>query len=69
MLDDRQLGPVTDKDPEWRADSVFTRAEVEQIISDPGIPPDRQVVYALELLAGLHRARPRRCAGATTIPP
>jgi hypothetical protein len=26
-LDDRQLGPVIDKDPTWRADSVFRRSE------------------------------------------
>jgi integrase len=53
VLDERQLGPLTDKDPEWRNDAVFTREEVETIISDVRIPPDRQVVYALELLAGV----------------
>jgi integrase len=53
VLDERQLGPVTDKDPEWRNEAVFARAEVETVISDPRIPPDRQVVYGLELLAGV----------------
>jgi len=53
VLDERQLGPLTDKDPEWRNDAVFTRDEVETILSDVRIPPDRQVVYALELLAGV----------------
>jgi len=53
VLDERQLGPVTDKDPEWRNAAVFTHEEVETIISDTRIPPDRQMVYALELLAGV----------------
>src|SRR5262249_48741370 len=53
VLDERQLGPLTDKDPEWRHEAVFTRDEVETIISDARIPADRQVVYALELLAGV----------------
>jgi integrase len=52
-LDERQLGPVKDRDPEWRATAVLARDEVEQIISDPRIPPDRQMVYGLELLAGV----------------
>jgi integrase len=53
VLDERQLGPVTDKDPEWRNAAVFTHEEVETIISDARIPPDRQMVYALELIAGV----------------
>jgi integrase len=53
VLDERQLGPLTDKDPEWRNEAVFARAEVETVISDPRIPFDRQVVYGLELLAGV----------------
>lgn len=52
-LDERQLGPLRDKDPEWRADAVFARIEVETIISTPDIPDDRRIVYALELLAGV----------------
>jgi hypothetical protein len=53
VLDERQLGPLTDKDPEWRNEAVFTHDEVETVISDARIPPDRQMVYALELLAGV----------------
>jgi integrase len=53
VLDDRQLGPRTDKNPEWRDEAVFARGEVETIISHPDIPDDRRVVYALELLAGV----------------
>lgn len=52
-LDERQLGPLRDKDPEWRVGAVFAREEVETLISDERIPPDRQLVYALELLAGV----------------
>lgn len=51
-LDERQLGPLTDKDPEWRNEAVFTREEAETLISDERIPLDRQLVYGLELLAG-----------------
>jgi integrase len=52
-LDERQLGPKRDKDPAWRKDAVFTRDEVETLISSPLIPHDRRVAYAIELLAGV----------------
>ena len=69
ILDERQLGPLVDKDPEWRNDAVFARDEVETIISDARIPADRQMVYALELLAVCGPGKPRPCAGGTTIRP
>jgi integrase len=53
VLDERHLGPLIDKDPEWRSTAVFTHEEVETIISDARIPPDRQMAYAIELLAGV----------------
>lgn len=53
VLDDRHLGEIIDKDPEWRAGAVFERGEVETIISDERVPEDRRVVYALEFLAGV----------------
>lgn len=53
ILTDVQLGPVLDKDPEWRASALFTRREVETMIGDARIPRDRQLVYALGTLAGL----------------
>lgn len=42
-----------DKDPEWRATAIYTRAEVEQIISAPDelVPQDRRVLYAVLFLA------------------
>lgn len=52
-LDARQLGPLVDKDPEWRSGAVFTRDEVRAILVDERIPFDRRVVYALEFLAGV----------------
>jgi hypothetical protein len=44
------LGPHTsdvcsakiDKDPTWRSGAVFTREEVEQLISDGRIPEERR---------------------------
>ena len=53
ILTETQLGPIVDKDPEWRAGALFTRKEVIAMISDRRIPLDRRVVYALGLLAGL----------------
>jgi integrase len=53
ILDDRHLGAIVDKDPEWRASAVFTRGEVERLISDERITLDRRVQYAIQFLAGL----------------
>lgn len=53
ILTEHQLGPVVDKNPEWRGDAVFTRTEVQRLISDPRIDRDRQMIYALGALAGL----------------
>lgn len=43
-----------DKDPMWRALAIFTRDEIEQIISDDRIPEDRRVIYALKFFCGRH---------------
>lgn len=53
VLTEVQLGSVTDADPEWRASALFARDEAVTLVSDPRIPLDRRVVYALGLLAGL----------------
>ncbi len=42
-----------DKNPTWRPTAVFTRDEVERLISDERIPEDRRVLYAVLLLGGL----------------
>ena len=44
---------MRDKDPNWRHQAVFTRAEVEQLISDERVPLDRRVFYALLFLTGM----------------
>ena len=41
-----------DKDPEWRSKAIYTREEVQQLISDSRILPDRRVFYALKALTG-----------------
>lgn len=52
-LDERHLGAIADKDPEWRAGALFTRDEATTLISTPIIPDDRKLLYAFMLLAGM----------------
>ena len=47
-----ELPRKVDADPEWRAQATYTTAEVEQLVSDPHIPPERRVQYALKAIAG-----------------
>jgi integrase len=42
-----------DQDPTWRSQATFTVGEVERLISDPAIPVERRVQYALKALAGM----------------
>lgn len=53
ILTEQQLGPIVDKDPEWRDGAVYTREEAEAMISDRRIPLDRQLYYGFGLLAGM----------------
>lgn len=53
VLKKGELPRKVDKDPEWRGGAVFTRDEVEHLISDPRIPEDRRTWNALLLLTGL----------------
>ncbi|HWO17115.1 MAG TPA: hypothetical protein VNO30_00005, partial [Kofleriaceae bacterium] len=48
-----ELPKKRDKDPEWRLQATYTVREVERLISDPAIPVERRVQYALKALAGL----------------
>jgi len=48
-----ELPSKIDKDPIWRAGAVFTRGEVEQLVSDERIPEDRRVFYAIAFLGGM----------------
>jgi integrase len=50
------LPKKTDKDPSWRVTAIYTREEVEMLISDLRIPEDRRVLYALKSLAGLRHS-------------
>jgi integrase len=47
------LPKKVDKDPAWRSTAVFTREEVEALISDERIPTDRRVLYAILGLSGM----------------
>ena len=47
------LPKKADKDPGWRKGAIFTRAEVETLISSEKVPFHRRVVYAISFLTGL----------------
>jgi hypothetical protein len=49
-----------DKDPTFRANAIYTRAELEQLISDERILEDRRVLHALKGLAGLRQGEAGR---------
>jgi hypothetical protein len=53
VLTKYQLGDNIDKDSEWRATAIFSRDELERLISETRIPLDRRVNYALEGIAAL----------------
>ena len=48
----RDLPKKVDKDPSWRAKAVFTRGEVETLISSDLIPEDRRTFFTLLFFAG-----------------
>src|SRR5216684_2977300 len=48
-----ELPAKIDKDPTWRSGAVFTREEVERLISDERVPEERRVLYALLLSTGM----------------
>lgn len=47
-----ELPAKKDADPRWRSGAVFTRDEVVALISDPRVPENRRVLYALAFLTG-----------------
>ncbi len=49
-----------DADPTFRANAIFTREEVERLISDPRILEDRRVLYAIKGLAGVRHGEAAR---------
>lgn len=48
-----ELPEKVDKDPEWRHQAVWEMQEVVSLITDPRIPAERRVQYAMKSLAGL----------------
>jgi integrase len=42
-----------DADPTWRDGAVFSRAEVEQLLSDARVPEERRALYAVLFCGGL----------------
>jgi len=60
ILTHYQLGKVRDAKKGWRAGAVFTRAELQSLVSDSRIPWDRRVLYGL---AGLGALRHGEAAG------
>jgi integrase len=55
-----QLGRVRDGKKGWREGALFTREELQTLISDRRIPPDRRVLYGL---CGLGALRHGEAAG------
>jgi integrase len=57
-----ELPKKRDKNPEWRSSAVYTRDEVERLISDERISERKRVLYALEFLCGVrvNEVTPRR---------
>ena len=53
VLKRHDLPKAADKDATWRAGAVFSRDELEQLLSDERVPEDRRVLNALLALAGL----------------
>lgn len=51
VLRRNDLPKKVDKDPTWRSLAIFTREEVEALISDERVPEDRRVLYAVIVLA------------------
>lgn len=52
VLTKDQLPKNRDRDPEWRANALFSREEVELILSAPDVPEDRRLLNALLFLTG-----------------
>jgi integrase len=48
-----QVGEAVDADPDWRDTAIYTRDELETLLSDARIPEDRRVLYGLMGVAAL----------------
>lgn len=54
VLERGVLPKKMDKDPAWRAQAIFTRDEIEMLLSDERIPEDRRLIYGLKFFCGRH---------------
>lgn len=52
VLGQEELGPMVDKDPEWRETAIYTREELHALMFDERIPFDRRLFYTIGYLAG-----------------
>lgn len=52
-LDTEDLPRRKDADPEWRDNAVFTKQEVQMLLTDSRIVADRRAFYAVMFLAGM----------------
>jgi integrase len=48
-----ELPPNVDADPRWRAGAIYTREEVERLISSERVPTYRRVLWALVFYGGM----------------
>lgn len=53
ILTKHHIGKIRDRDPEWRQCAVYTRDEVEALISDERVRNDCRVLYAILCLTGM----------------
>ncbi len=54
-LAEADLPQNVDEDPAWRRTAVFSAGEMTMLLSDPRIPVDRRVFWALTFLAAGER--------------
>jgi integrase len=48
-----ELPQKKDADPEWRPTAIFSREEVQLLVTSPDVPADRRTFYAVMFLGGL----------------
>lgn len=52
VLKKKEVPKKRDKDPAWRTTAIYTRREVEQLISDERVPEERRTLYGLLFIGG-----------------
>lgn len=53
MVEREDMPKRADKDPAWRREAVFSREEIELLISDERVPEDRRVFYSVLFIGGV----------------